>query len=190
MSVDIHLLNQDSFTLRSDRLLLRPPTLDDADGLFKHTSDARITTYLAWEPHSTLEMAKGLIGALIEGQKNDKGYHWMVFKGTTLIGLISLIDVRRKHRTWTINRAELSYWVGIDFQGMGFATEASKLVLDFAFKHLSFHKIVLGHVPDNPASGIVAQRLGFQMYGNEKDAFYKNQRWYNMCWYELIYGGI
>jgi RimJ/RimL family protein N-acetyltransferase len=56
-----------------------------------------------------------------------------------LVGMASLIDVRRNIRTWTINRAELSYWIGISYTGKGFATEASKAIVEFGFNNLSLN---------------------------------------------------
>jgi len=127
-----------------------------------------------------------MLRSLIEAQQEGKGFHWMVTREEEVIGIVSLIDVRRTHRSWTLNRAELAYWLGPDFQGAGFATEAAQSVLQFAYDNLALHKIIVYHVTENPPSGAVAQRLGFRHVGEELDAFKKGDRWYHFTHYELL----
>ena len=95
------------FKIVTDRLTLRQPELTDASAFFQLMSDEKLTTFLTWEAHKDVEATKTLIHSLIEAQKNDKGYHWCVCLNDKIIGLVSLIDIRRQIRTWTINRAEL-----------------------------------------------------------------------------------
>ena len=176
----------DDFILKTERLILRPPFPEDAQDLYMHTSDERITTYLAWEAHTNTEMTSDLINALQASQKDDRGYHWLICINGNIAGIISLIDVKRRHRSWIINKAELSYWLGISFQKNGYVTEAGKTVIQFAFEKLGLHKLVLGHTRENSTSEHVASRLGFEKYGTERDAFYKNNKWHSMVWNEIL----
>ena len=72
---------------------------------------------------------------------------WGKFKEQTLFykddicGLASLIDIRKQHLSWTINRAELAYWLAPAFQGKGLISEACWSILEYAFKQLKFHKV-------------------------------------------------
>lgn len=174
------------YLLQTERLVLRPPALEDVDALWPHVTDSSITRFLAWDPHPSKEVTKNMLRGLIEAQEQGKGFHWIVIREEELIGIISLIDVRRTHRCWTLNRAELAYWLGFASQGFGYATEAARRVIQFAFEDLSFHKIVVYHVSDNPASGAVAQRLGFRYVGKEREAFEKEGAWYDLKHYELL----
>lgn len=91
---------------------------------------------------------KRLIISLIEAQRNDKGYHWCVWFENEIIGLVSLIDVKRQIRTWTLNRAELSYLIASNYQGRGYATEASRSIIEYGFSWLDLHKIIVAHVAE------------------------------------------
>lgn len=144
------------------------------------------TTYLSWEPHSNVEITEKLVHNLIEAQKQDKGYHWCIYHNDKIIGLVSLIDVKRQLRTWIINRAELSYWIAKPYTGKGFATEAAQAALDFGFKHLSLHKIIIAHSTENIDSQKICNKLGFTQYALDHDAFIKNKKWHDLVWYELI----
>src|ERR1035437_120654 len=115
-----------NYNIKSERLFLQQPKMEDLNELFHLMSDEKLTQFLAWEKHKSIETTMALVQSLIEAQHNDKAYHWCVCLNEQIIGLASLIDVKRKIRTWTLNRAELSYWIGSLFQGKGYATEASR----------------------------------------------------------------
>ena len=60
--------------------------------------------------------------------------------------------------------AELGYWIMRPYWGLGFATEASRAVVNIA-KAIGHKKLVASHFTDNPASGNVLRKLGFQNTG-------------------------
>jgi RimJ/RimL family protein N-acetyltransferase len=176
----------EGYVLHTERLILRPPALEDVDALWPYVTDPRVSRFIAWEPHPNKEVTKGMLRGLIEGQKQGASYHWVIALKDELIGLVSLIDVHRTHRCWTLNRAELAYWLGPAYWGCGYATEASRQLLRFAFHDLAFHKIIVYHVPENPPSGAVAQRLGFRYVGRELEAFLKQGTWHSLEHYEIL----
>lgn len=175
-----------NYEILTERLFLRPPTQDDCARLFYLMNDNSLTRFLTWEPHNDIEQTKCLIRSFIDQQNDDKGYHWCITINSTVVGLVSLIDVKRKIRTWTLNRAELSYWIGTDYQGNGYAIEASRAVLEFGFHNLGFHKIIVAHADKNIQSERICKKLGFIKYAHEHDAFFKNGWWHNLKWYEII----
>ena len=60
--------------------------------------------------------------------------------------------------------AELGYWIARPYWGLGFATEASRAVLHIA-KTIGHAKLIASHFTDNPVSGNVLRKLGFQNTG-------------------------
>lgn len=174
------------YRLQTPRLLLSALTEDDAQGLWPLVSDNRLTPFLAWEPHRSLEETAGLLVSLVEAQQAAKGFHWIVRQEKQIIGLVSLIEVCRKHRSWTLNRAELAYWIGVPYQGHGYATEAAAAIIAFGFKKLHLHKIRVYHATDNHASARTIEKLGFRYIGEEKEAFQKNRIWHNLRHFELL----
>ncbi|QDX27922.1 GNAT family N-acetyltransferase [Sphingomonas suaedae] len=59
---------------------------------------------------------------------------------------------------------EFGYWITPDAWGRGFATEAGRAVIDIA-RTLRVPRLSAGHYVDNPASGRVLRKLGFQPTG-------------------------
>ena len=66
------------------------------------------------------------------------------------------------------NMPEISIMLG-EHSGKGFGTEASRLLLDFAFKKLKLTEVNLSVYKDNlPAVGLY-KKLGFEVFGEIKD---------------------
>lgn len=174
------------FQINTPRLTLRPPIEGDATELFPLVSDARLTPFLAWAPHGGIEETREMLNSLIQSQRSGAGYHWIVSANARVVGLVSLIDVKRSHRTWTLDRAELAYWIGCPFQGLGYATEAAQAVVKYGLKELNLHKIRVYHASGNPASGRTIEKLGFRYVGEEMDAFCKENTWHSLRHFELL----
>lgn len=173
------------YEIESERLILRPPSVTDVGRLFELMSED-ITEFLSWEPHRDPSTTLAVVESLIEAQKNERGYHWCICLNDYIIGLVSLIDVKRKIRTWTLDRSELSYWIGKDYQGKGYVTEACRKIIDFGFNNLNLHKIIVAHAAQNDRSESVCKKLNFVKYSHEHDAFKKQNQWHDLIWYELI----
>lgn len=172
--------------IKTDRLELRPPSIQNTLELHKLMKNSVDTTFLSWDPHSSLNETDTLLDSLINSIKLDNSYHWVIFYNAKIVGFISLIDVKRVLRTWTINRAELSYWISNDFIGNGFATEAAFSVVDFGFNSLLLNKIIIAHAKENIQSQKICEKLNFIKYAYESYAFKKNQKWHDLIWYERL----
>ena len=62
---------------------------------------------------------------------------------------------------------ELGYWIVPSHWGRGYATEAARAVVAAARDSLRIDRLVSGHFTDNPASGAVLRKLGFEATGEE-----------------------
>lgn len=180
------LIANDPFHIQTPRLTLRPPSEEDAAELLPLVSDPRLTTFLAWEPHRAIDETRVLLNSLIQSQQSGAGYHWVASANGRLVGLVSLIDVRRSHRTWTLDRAELAYWIGCPYQGLGYATEAARAVVEYGIQTLKLHKIRVYHASDNPTSGRTIEKLAFRFVGEEVDAFCKEEKWHSLKHFEKV----
>jgi len=61
--------------------------------------------------------------------------------------------------------AELGYWLGKPFWGFGYATTAARMIIQLAFEEMKIERLTAGHFTDNPASGRVLEKLGFNKTG-------------------------
>ena len=66
---------------------------------------------------------------------------------------------------------ETGYWIGREFWGRGFATEALDGALAWASRKWKRRALVAGHFADNPASGRVLEKAGFLYTGETRRAW-------------------
>jgi RimJ/RimL family protein N-acetyltransferase len=60
---------------------------------------------------------------------------------------------------------ELGYWFGTSFWGRGYATEAARALIDYAFANLGCERLHSGARVSNPASRRVLEKCAFQWTG-------------------------
>lgn len=80
-------------------------------------------------------------------------------KSRELIGGIS-ISINRAH-----HYGELGYWLGHDYWGQGYATEAGQAMLRFSFETLKLDKVCAQSLPENEGSVQVLKKLGMVQEG-------------------------
>ena len=146
--------------LTTERLILRPFVPDDAPEVARLAGDRRIADTTLNIPHPYDEsMALAWIGTHAERAERDEGISLAVADRTTgaIVGAAGLA-INRAHR-----RGELGYWVGAEQWGRGYATEASRAVIDYAFGPLDLARVVAHCLTRNPGSRRVMEKLGMQL---------------------------
>ena len=169
--------------LHTERLELRPFHLSDAKRVQELCSDWRIADTTLHIPHPYEEgMAEEWIAT--HAQKWTDGTE-ATFAVTypherEVIGTVGLRLEKAHHR------GELGYWVGVPYWGQGIASEASAEVLRFAFEDLGLNRVYATHVPRNPASGRVMQKLGMQREGYLRSHSFARGRYEDLIMYGII----
>ena len=97
-------------------------------------------------------------------------YAMVLNDGDTLIGNISLFDIDNISR-----RATLGLFIGEkEHRGKGYGSEAIRLILDYGFKTLNLHNIML-HVHSDNEMGIACyKKVGFREFGRRRESKFKN----------------
>lgn len=159
-------------TLATERLVLRPFTLADAEAVQRLAGAEAIADTTLNIPHP---YADGLAEAWIEShadafQDRERVALAIADSGANLVGAISLrLDLGHK-------RAELGYWIGLPYWGRGYATEAAVAMVGYGFKELGLNRIFAHHLARNPASGRVLEKAGFVHEGFHRAHVLKNGR--------------
>jgi RimJ/RimL family protein N-acetyltransferase len=141
--------------LETERLVLRAPRANDAEALAQLINDRRIAINTARVPYPySVKDAEQFIAAV-----NRRGGE-VAFLITVDDALIGGCGVAASD-----SGPELGYWVGVPFWGQGFATEAARAVIDYAFGGLGHEVLEAGARVSNPASRRVLEKCGFQWTG-------------------------
>jgi|WetSurMetagenome_2_1015567.scaffolds.fasta_scaffold250441_2 [ribosomal protein S5]-alanine N-acetyltransferase len=143
--------------LETERLILRPPEAGDAEAIAKGLGDYQVAKNLAAIPHPfVLRDAEAFVAAAAEELAKGEGYSFAIAVKETgaLIGgcALHLRDGRYK----------LNFWLARPFWGQGYASEAAKKLMGFAFHALKAETVWASWFDDNPASGRVLGKLGFK----------------------------
>ncbi|MFN3402986.1 MAG: GNAT family N-acetyltransferase [Cytophagaceae bacterium] len=87
------------------------------------------------------------------------------------IGVIGLVLQKDIHK---IN-AEIGYWIGEPFWGMGLMSSCVKLITEYAFKTFSLKRIYAGVFETNTASMRVLEKSGYTLECVIKKSLIKNE---------------
>ncbi len=156
-------------SITTDRLLLRPPTMDDAWRIADLANDYGVASMTSNIPHPyRYEDAS----AFLSGPRAKPLSQSRLFAiEHRAFGVIGMIGLTRKDKFAT----ELGYWLGRTFWGRGLATEAADAVTAWAFDVWGRRVILASHFADNPASGRVLIKTGF-LYTGEVRPLYSVSR--------------
>jgi RimJ/RimL family protein N-acetyltransferase len=141
--------------LKTERLVLRALYQRDVPVIVQLAGDRHVAENTARIPHPyPADEAEQFVAQA--NRQNDSATVAITLDGA-LIGACG-IDVRQ-------DGAELGYWLGVPFWGCGYATEAVRAVIDYAFGELGHEVLHSGARVSNPASRRVLEKCGFQWTG-------------------------
>ncbi len=160
--------------LKTERLLLRRVTMEDAPEIFFLRSDAAVLQFLSKEPAATIKEAKDFITRINNDIDNNDGILWAIVlkEGSgKAIGSICYWRLSKEHY-----RAELGYVLDPNFWRRGIMKEAILKVLKYGFSGMGLHSIEARISPANIASAAVLEATGFirEAYFKE-DFFYRGK---------------
>jgi len=153
-----------SLQIETSRLFLAPFDPADINRFIDLANDRQIAKMVMSLPHPyTNEHAQNWLAQQESDNDNankNKDLYLFAIKDND-IGLIGMITLNR------VNSGifELGYWIGRDFWGKGFASEAAKAVLQWAESQLRVKAVSAGYFDDNPASARVLEKSGFLRTG-------------------------
>ncbi len=171
-----------SYPIRTDRLILRPYTPADLDGLYAIHRLPQVARYLYWEPRDreqtreALERKIGETALLEEGQSLTLAVE-LAATGE-LLGDVLLIWHSRSQRA-----GEIGYVFHPGHHGRGYATEAGRVMLELGFDGLGLHRIVGRLDARNEASARVLEKLGMRREAHFVDNEIVKGEWTS----ELVY---
>ena len=167
--------------LQTDRLLLRPLTLVDADAFFRYRSLPEVCRFQSFQPKTHSEVEAFLRDNTCE--LPDVLGTWrqiaVCLLDGTLIGDVGLHTLDE----WQL---EIGYTLAPDHQGKGYATEAVAAVLRQAFAVWNKHRVTASVDPENHASIRLLERLGFRLEAHFRKSYRMNESWVDDCVYALL----
>ena len=169
--------------LETERLILRDIRMEDIQEYYERLcGDGDVCQYLLFDPHQDIGESLQSIQEILEKYEEGKFYRWGITRKEedSLIGVIGLVRIDENTDT-----CSFAYFLGCDYWGQGYGTEALKEVIRFAFEELQIQRIVADHMAENPASGAVMRKAGMVHVGTEKAKYEKAGRSHDAEVYEI-----
>lgn len=148
--------------ITTERLILRPFTMDDAPDVQRLAGDRDIASTHAGIPHPYEDgMAEEWISTHQERFDKGEAVAFAITHGKQgyLIGSIGLNIAKE------FDRADFGYWIGKPYWNQGYCIEAAQAVMKYGFEVLGLNRISAGYITRNPASGCIMQKIGMKHEG-------------------------
>ena len=145
--------------LRTNRLTLTPFSREDEDTLHALFTHRYVRKYLWDDQIISKEVVADMLLKNEEHFLRDRWGLWKVLSANgDLVGFVGL---------WIFfdeSQPQLLYGLLPDFEGIGYATEASKAIMDYAFETLRFKYLIAAMDTPHMPSQKVAMRIGMSKF--------------------------
>lgn len=149
--------------IQTERLLLRPITLDDANDIFEYSKDIDVGSNAGWQPHKDIDETIKIMKDIFIDKENVWGI--ILKTNNKLIGSIGLVDDSKRENECA---KMIGYSIGKNYWSNGYMTESVKSVVDFGFKELNLRLISAYCYPFNQRSKRVLEKCNFKYEGTLK----------------------
>ncbi|MEJ1969343.1 MAG: GNAT family N-acetyltransferase [Rhizomicrobium sp.] len=144
---------------------MRPPGRHDVPAIVPLANDYDVAKNLSRLPHPYTERdAEAFVALAVEKRAAGTDFNFAITRkpDSVYMGGIGL--------HLTDDSFEFGYWLGKPYWRQGYATEAARRLVAFAFDDLKAEYVWAGWFHDNPRSGNVLEKLGCVPKGFEKRA--------------------
>ncbi len=176
--MDYNEIIKENSILESNRLILRPFSIDDIDDVFLYASDNIVTKYLTWPSHTDITQTEKTVKE-----------HYIDKIGTFAIELksehrcIGCIELRLciEH-----NKASFGYVLSKKYWNNNYMSESLNLILNLSFSKLELNRVESTHYVGNEGSGRVMQKCGMNYEGKGLQEVKVKDRFYDVVHYAIL----
>ena len=153
--------------LETERLILRPMCVSDAEDMYAYACREDVTAYLLWSPHPSLGYTRDYLSYIEDRYATGGFFDWAVVekKSGRMIGTCGFTSIDAPNDV-----GEIGYVLNPDDSGRGYATEAAACVLRFGFETVGLYRIEAKFMKGNDASLRVMEKLGMHFEGYREGA--------------------
>ena len=172
------------FSLTTERLILRPVSLIDAEEIYQYRSDPVTNKYQGWIPtkiEDVQDFIKNRVSDII-----DKNGTWFQFVITLrqngeIIGDIGLHFFDKENK-----QVEIGFTLNKKYHKKGYANEAMAEIIKYLFNILNKHRIIASIEPGNSDSVRLVSRLNFRKEAHFRQSIFSNEQWVDDLIYAIL----
>ena len=158
--------------LKGKKTILRPIKLSDAPNFVKWSCDSGVNKFTTRRKSNKKEIEKWIKG--IPKDKSQKQFSIETQEGKH-IGSTQLLEINSKDKNalFAIMIGDKDYW------SSGYGYDASRLLIDLAFKKMKLHKLYLNVYDYNKRAIRLYKKLGFKIEGTRRENIFYNNKFHD-----------
>ena len=159
---------------------LSPLHVNDAEKFTEWLNDLELTSHLStYNSVFTVEEEK----EVLENLSRDHNYSIVDIESDELIGSCGFLETDHLNQT-----SEAIIFIGNkNYWNKGYGTEALILLLDYGFKALNFHNVMLRVYSFNDRAIRSYEKIGFKIMGKRREALKRGNKTYDILYMDLLY---
>jgi RimJ/RimL family protein N-acetyltransferase len=165
--------------LIGEKCYLSPIDTNDTEKFTEWLNDLEVTVNLqTYNTVINVESEK----AFLDNLSKDHNYSIIDKKTDELIGNCGFMDIDQLNQT-----AEAGIFIGNkNYWNKGYGTEALILLLDYGFKALNLHNIMLRVYDYNKRAIKMYENIGFKQIAIRREALYRNLQWHDIIFMDIL----
>jgi RimJ/RimL family protein N-acetyltransferase len=158
---------------------LSPIDVNDAEKFTEWLNDVEILVNLQlYSSAISLENERTFLSDL----SKDHNYSIIDLETEELIGNCGFLDIDHINQT-----SEVGIFIGNKkYWNKGYGTEALSLLIDYGFKALNFHNILLKVYEYNKSAIKCYEKIGFKQIGKRREALHRNLEKHNIVFMDIL----
>lgn len=170
--------------LGTERLVLRELVPEDAPAVYAIESDINVARYQSRRLADLAEAEEYVAGSIVAGMAVPR----LIYDfAVTLRGDDALIGrCGMKRGDFEPREAMIWYVLAPAHHGKGYATEATRALIAFAFEQLGLHRVYADCDPRNPASVRVLEKLGLRREAHHVENVSLHGEWCDSLIYAML----
>ena len=167
--------------IRTERMILRPPTMDDFDAIHGWAGNRDSVKYMFWGPNTPADTVSYIQGCMTDWAMAEPKRHEFVLtrnEDGAVIGACNIFV--------TGELGEAGWILHPDYRHQGYALEAGRGLLRYGFRKLELHRIRARCDTRNLPSYRVMERLGMRREAEFKSARFTHGAWHDEYEYAIL----
>lgn len=166
--------------LKGDKVVLDAIDPNDIEWMRKQRNDQELRKYFREWKDISKDQQNEWYKARGNNSDDSHVYFRIARHSGDLVGCCGLHYV-----DWRLRSAEFGVFVGLDFRGSGYGSEAIHLMFDYGFREMNLHKIYCEVYDNNKAIGVY-KKIGFEEDGISRDSYFSNGKYGNSTMMSIL----
>lgn len=155
--------------LYTERLILRPWKVSDAEDLYRYAKDPAVGPAAGWPAHTSVENSREIIRTVLSAPET---YAVCLKEDNVAIGSIGLMIGQESNLSIPDTEGEIGYWIGVPFWGQGLIPETVREMIRYGFEDLKLTTLWCAYFEGNIKSKRVQEKCGFTYHHTNRGVYW------------------